>query len=219
MEFDPNEIIAVRTDPTYLNCIEQSRVRARGCRARGDLRPKKIVDDHMIEFYGSERAGNCDAYGKWFSNCVCAKITVDHEVNLSSEHYFQRQKFIIDESDQYVLEWCHERKLNIHDQIKANNAVRDHMATLSPVAVAKFGQSIRSAPIRSDWDNIRDKVMWDALVAKFTQNDEFAKALISTGERVLIERAPTDSYWAINNSGIGDNTLGAMLMVVRSMLE
>lgn len=219
MEFDPAELEAITTDPFYLEQMEICRRLARENKATGDKNPPKNITDNMIEFYGSERGGNNDQYGKWFSNCVFARIEVDGEKNNSSEHYYQRRKFLIDENDPIVRKWCKERSVKVDTQIRNNQLIRDRMATLSPVAVAKFGQSMRDAPIRGDWEQTKYSVMWKALVAKFTQNPEFAEKLKSTGEKVLIERAPTDAIWAVNNGGLGTNMLGAMLMLLRSFLE
>lgn len=219
MEFDPSELTFIREDPRYIACVDRSRQAALAAHNRGEARPKKIVDDEMIEFYASERANNGDVYGKWFSNCVYAKINVDNETNISSEHYFQREKFRISPDDFAVQKWCREHGKDVNDQIICNELVRERMATMSPVQVAKFGQTMRSVPIKGNWDNLRDAVMWKALVAKFTQNEEFKRVLLDTGNRALIERAPTDSYWAINNNSKGENTLGVMLMAIRNLLN
>lgn len=219
MEFDPVELDTIRADVKYQTEILRSREYAKLNKKSGNNHPPKIVDDLLIEFYGSEHGGNNDKYGKWLSNCVYAPIEIEGEKNKSSEHYYQRYKFIVHKDDHEFIKWCHERKVDPVTQIENNNLVRMHMATLSPYAVARYGQTVRSVPLRSDWDRIRDRIMWDALVAKFTQNKDFAAALKSTGDRVLIERAPTDSYWAVNNTGTGSNTLGVMLMVIRDLLE
>ncbi|SIP86049.1 NADAR [Pacmanvirus A23] len=217
MEFDQNEIDVILTDTKYQEQLERSKLYAKEQRKQGILRPNKIVDDELIEFYGSNRNGS-DPFGKWFSNCVFARIIVDGKINNSSEHYFQREKFVICIDDK-IKNWCRERKIPIEVQLKNNQLIYDKMATLSPVAVAKYGQTVRNAPIRSDWDEIRLSVMYKTLFAKFTQNKDFGEALKNTGDKVLIERAPTDSYWAVNNSGVGTNMLGVMLMVIRNVIE
>jgi ribA/ribD-fused uncharacterized protein len=66
---------------------------------------------------------------------------------------------------------------------------------------------------------IRNEVMWRALAAKYTQNEDYKSELLETGNKVLIERAPTDAYWAINSSGSGENMLGLMLMAIRNLLR
>lgn len=218
MEFDLVELENVRAGHTYQQELLRSCEYAKLNKKLGN-KPPKIVDDKLIEFYGSERGYNNDKYGKWLSNCVYAPIDVNGEKNKSSEHYYQRQKFVVSKDDPDFIKWCNERRISPEKQIENNNNVRSHMATLSPVDVARYGQTVRSTPMRSDWNNIRDIKMWEALIAKFTQNKDFADALKSTGTRVLIERAPTDAYWAVNSSGNGLNTLGVMLMVIRELLE
>lgn len=218
MEYDPNEIATVRDCGRYREQLDRSKENAAANTMQGITLPRKIVDDQLIEFYGAERGDNNDQYGKWLSNCVYARIVIDGEINNSSEHYYQREKFRISREDPNVIKWCKERRTPIDIQLRSNQTVRDAMAILSPVQVAKFGQSTRDAPIRGDWEDIKNMVMWKALVAKFTQNPTFAEALKNTYPRILIERAPTDKYWAINNAGTGENTLGVMLMVLRDML-
>lgn len=208
MDYDVNELIAVRESEHYKKQI------ARICAPC----IQKIVDDELIEFYGSEKRGNNDKYGKWLSNCFIARVEIDGELNRSSEHYYQREKFRIDATDPHVIEWCKLRRVPVELQLNINKAYREQMATVSPVIVARQGRT-KSVVIRGDWESVKNAVMWRALVAKFTQNAEFAAALKSTGTRVLIERSPNDRYWAIDNRGVGANTLGIMLMVIRSFLE
>lgn len=67
---------------------------------------------------------------------------------------------------------------------------------------------------RIDWENIKNQVMWKALVAKFSQHEVLKQLLLSTGNRTLIEDSPHDSYWGIGNDGKGLNMLGKMLEAV-----
>lgn len=219
MYYDPAELEAIREDSEYQECVKICRRTAIDYLSRDITRPPKIVNDRMIEFYGSEKNNNCDSYGKYFSNCFVAKIKMDDAYHLSTEHYYQKSKFDISVGDLVVAEWCKKVRKTVQEQIECNELVREQMSTMSPVAVAKFGQTCTSAPIRGDWDRVRNRYMWDALVAKFTQLDNFREALVCTGTRVLIERTPTDKYWGINNDGKGENTLGVMLMAIRSQLE
>lgn len=217
MNYDENELSAVREQPNYIAQLARCRAAARLAKMGGISQPPKIVDGELVEFYGSERAGNNDKYGKWLTNCVGAAILVDGIKHSSTEHCYQKCKFQI-QPDAQIANWCKQHGISVGDQIKQNINTINYMSTLSPVAVAKYGQTNKNIPIRSDWDAVRNEVMWNALVAKFTQNAEFATKLKETGNRVLVERAPTDAYWAINNSGLGENTLGVMLMIIRDTI-
>ena len=70
--------------------------------------------------------------------------------------------------------------------------------------------------MRSDWDKVRDQVMYEVVFEKFSQNSKIRERLISTGEAELIEgNTWNDRYWGVCN-GIGQNKLGKILMRVRS---
>ena len=87
----------------------------------------------------------------------------------------------------------------------------------SPMKVANMGRS-RQHPMRSDWEAIKDQVMYQAVLAKFTVNLEIQKVLLDTGEEAIIENAPGDYYWGCGKDGSGQNKLGQILMKVRASL-
>ena len=77
----------------------------------------------------------------------------------------------------------------------------------------------REKPLRKDWESVKDQVMFDAVLAKFTQNPDIARKLLSTGDAYLIEHTKNDSYWADGGDGSGKNRLGEVLMAVRDSLR
>lgn len=79
------------------------------------------------------------------------------------------------------------------------------------------------------WNGVRQIVVYEGLIAKFTQNEELKKQLIATGGAVLAECAVKDRIWGIGLSmqnpdrldmskWNGQNLLGYSLMMVRSRL-
>ena len=77
----------------------------------------------------------------------------------------------------------------------------------------------RQNPLRQDWEEIKNKVMLQALRMKFSQNPEIAKELLATGDAILIEHTRNDDYWADGGDGSGKNKLGLLLMQVREELK
>lgn len=76
----------------------------------------------------------------------------------------------------------------------------------------------RSLMLRSDWENIKEEVMYKCLQSKFS-NKELSKALIETYPHELVETNTWgDTYWGIYNK-IGDNRLGKLLMQLRDELR
>ncbi len=77
----------------------------------------------------------------------------------------------------------------------------------------------RHVPLRSDWEKIKEKVMYEICLAKFTQNPELKKELLQTGDCELIEgNSWNDTYWGVCN-GYGKNKLGKILMQIRAELR
>ena len=109
------------------------------------------------------------------------------------EHYFQAQKFAVQEARERIRR------------------------AASPKEARTLGQS-RSHPIRADWDEVRELVMLKALRLKFSVAT--AKALLlSTSDRELIESSPYDHFWGSGQDGTGKNRLGQLLMQVRRELQ
>ena len=79
----------------------------------------------------------------------------------------------------------------------------------------------RQAPIRSDWLDVRIKVMRFWLTKKFLQNDELYLKLCQTGSAHLVEgNSWNDTFWGVSNeTGIGENWLGQLLMELRTELQ
>lgn len=134
-----------------------------------------------------------DAYGE-FSNFASFPISIRGLVWPTSEHYFQAQKF----SD--------------HEYREAIRNARTSMQA------AQMGRD-RAKRLRDDWDFVKEGIMLEALREKFSQHEELAKLLISTGDAFLIEHTENDSYWGDGGDGSGLNRLGILLMQVRDEMK
>jgi hypothetical protein len=72
---------------------------------------------------------------------------------------------------------------------------------------------------RSDWETIKEEVMYKALQAKFYQHKRLGQQLRDTGDRELIKHSPYDSYWGDGGNGTGKNRLGVLLMKLRDDMK
>lgn len=142
-----------------------------------------------IEFYST--------HGQWgfLSNFYRSRIQLDGRNWQTTEHYFQAMKF---ENDPDLVE-------------KVRRAP-------SPTAAAAIGRD-RTLPCRKDWEDVKETVMKNALMAKFTQHPELCEKLLATGTATLIEHTSNDYYWADGGTGAGKNRLGHLLMDVRNTLR
>lgn len=143
-----------------------------------------------------------------FSNFFRRPIELDAKVWPSSEHYYQANKGLDEETIELIR------------------------ALKTPREAADTGRII---PMRPDWETpatgpdvpitrlmsvkfVKDMVMWRALVAKFTQHDDLKKLLLSTDDALIVEHTVNDRYWGDNGDGTGFNHLGRQLMDLREVL-
>jgi hypothetical protein len=100
---------------------------------------------------------------------------------------------------------------------KTDSAVeRDNIWVAETPRIARdLGQTVQ---MRSDWDVIRIDVMYECVLAKFLQHKNIRDQLMATGDEILIEDSPVDSFWGCGSDGTGKNMLGQVLMRVRKEL-
>lgn len=129
-----------------------------------------------------------------FSNFSRHSIELKGETWETSEHYFQAQKFAGTKHESEV------RKAK------------------GPREAADMGRD-RQRPLRPDWEKVKDDIMREAVMAKFTQRKDLKEILLSTGDATLVEHTENDSYWGDGGNGTGKNMLGKILMEVREILK
>ena len=87
---------------------------------------------------------------------------------------------------------------------------------LQPNHAKSLGRRVK---LRSDWEKIKDQVMYDCVKDKFTRNLDLKNKLLATKDAKLIEgNTWNDKYWGVCN-GVGQNKLGHILMKVREELK
>jgi ribA/ribD-fused uncharacterized protein len=134
-----------------------------------------------------------DEYG-CFSNFSPHPIRLDGKTWPTSEHYFQARKFA-----------------GTPDEEEVRRAK-------SPRIAARMGRS-RERPLRKDWESVKDSIMHEAVLAKFTQHADLREVLLATGDSLLVEHTENDAYWGDGGDGSGKNRLGQILMIVREELR
>ena len=131
-----------------------------------------------------------------FTNFAAYPIHLDGEQWPTTEHYFQAQKFIGTPYLKYI---------------GTLQTPRDAFSLSRESQVSQW--------LRSDWEQVKQDIMYKALLAKFSQHSNLRAMLLGTGEKKLIEHTSNDSYWGDGGNGTGQNHLGRLLMKVRSELS
>lgn len=129
-----------------------------------------------------------------FSNFSAHGFELGGKYWATVEHYFQAQKF---------------------EGTPHEDAIR---TAANPKVAKSMGQD-RKRPLRADWEKVKDTVMVRGVLAKFQTHTAIRQILLDTGDRLLVENAPSDYYWGIGQDGSGRNQLGKTLMAVRKQLR
>jgi N-glycosidase YbiA len=136
--------------------------------------------------------GTGDEYG-CFSNFAHYPIKVKGRLWPTNEHYFQAQKF---------------PGTDYEEEIRKSK---------SPANAKKMGRT-RKYRLRKDWEQVKDAIMREAVLAKFTQHEDICAILLATGDAIIVEHTRNDDYWGDGGDGHGKNRLGKILMNVREEL-
>jgi ribA/ribD-fused uncharacterized protein len=145
-----------------------------------------------IKFYRA----NEKPYGA-FSNLYRREIDFEGVTYATSEHAYQSGKPRKDA----VREWL--------------------LAAPTPSLLAMAAHGLYVWDIQPGWSKTKFDRMKRVLQAKFTQHDDLAKLLLSTGNERLVEAATVNNL--VNRTwgevdGVGRNMLGKLLMEVREEL-
>ena len=102
------------------------------------------------------------------------------------------------------------------------------LATTDVAVIKALGRQVKGYN-DSYWNGVRQIVVYQGLMAKFSQNEKLKNLLLSTGDSILAECAVKDRIWGIGVSmkdadrldkakWKGQNLLGYALMLVREKL-
>ena len=145
----------------------------------------------MILFYGRTRP---DPKYWPFSNFYPSGFSTEGKWYPTSEHYFQSMKF---------------GDLGLRERVRMKG---------TPMEAAIMGRD-RTNPLRPDWEEVKDEVMFDAIAHKFSAHSDLNELLTSTGNEEIVEDAPHDFYWGWGVDHSGKNMLGKLLMRLRRIFR
>ena len=108
-------------------------------------------------------------------------------------------------------------------QAAKTDTMQDYLAIARAKTPGESKRLGRRVHLRSDWEQVKDQVMLDALRKKFAI-PELREKLLATGDANLIEGTLWhDQYWGVCNcdrcKGKGINILGKLLIQVREEIK
>jgi len=149
--------------------------------------------EEKILFWKTFENGRPLPYGE-FSNFSRNPFSFEGIIYRTSEHFYQSRKFLENEHRYAVID------------------------AESPKLAAEIGRQ-KHRPLRPDWEEIKVHVMMEALRLKFRAYPGIRNLLLSTGNVLIVEDSPYDSYWGRGPDGTGKNALGKCLMALRLEFE
>ena len=131
-----------------------------------------------------------------FDNFSSFRVLADGILYCTVEHAYQSAKFLQTAPEiARQIENCY----SAHDAQKIAYANKDKQ--------------------RKDWDEIKLSVMEKLLRLKLEQNPYVKKKLLETGNYIICEDSPKDSFWGIGPNRDGRNELGKLWMKLREELK
>lgn len=149
---------------------------------------------NIIKFYEPE-----NPYG-FLSNFYPAPITIESVTYPTVEHYYQSRKFISKDNPQIQ---------EIHEKVAR---------AATPAECFKISREFDHLKL-SDWNIRKKREMFRGVMFKFKQHPELREQLLATGDALLVEDSPVDSFWGCGGDGKGENYLGRMLSNIRQALQ
>ncbi|MEH1939383.1 MAG: N-glycosidase [Nostoc sp.] len=132
-----------------------------------------------------------------FSNFSPHGIHIQDTYWPTVEHYYQAQKFV-SSTDAAIIPLIH--------------------AAATPEEAAALGRC-GTRQLRRDWDLVKTEIMREAVLKKFLTHTDIREVLLRTGDEILVENSPTDSFWGCGANKCGQNHLGKTLMSVREEIR
>ena len=150
---------------------------------------------------------NPDEENGYLSNWYPSRFIVKNRVFSSMEQFMMVRKAV-----------------SFHD----DSAAAQILATEDVARIKELGRHVSNYDDHH-WNGIRQIVVYEGLLAKFSQNEDLKEQLKATGDAVLAECAVKDRIWGIGLSMSdpdrmnrekwqGQNLLGYALMMVREQL-
>jgi len=181
---------------------------------------KKVNTNADVVYFYDEKAEN----GLFSNFYECSeknslKLIINGKSWKTVEHFFQASKFLgsneTPKSREYSELIRNASTANIAKILAGQKLGGGYpwRTKLNPVITEFLNYHVT---LRPDWDSVKETIMKEVIVAKFTQNVELKASLLATGNKLLVEHTTRDSYWGDGGDGTGQNRLGHILMAVRS---
>jgi ribA/ribD-fused uncharacterized protein len=159
----------------------------------------------VIEFYGTK------GEFAYLSNFYNSMFELEGKMWPTVEHYYQASKATTTKDRDWIAE-----AFGPGEALKRGRSVvrrADWESVVGESALHVLFSDDRGVVV----ELVKDHIMYTALISKFTQRLELARALVRTGDEPIVEASP-DGYWGWGKNKKGLNKLGRMHQLIRKHL-
>ena len=162
------------------------------------------------------------------------KITDTHVYFYSGKEVFSNWYVTEKQFTDYIENWTFDSTEQAFMYCKAQffadqEKVEQILVQTDPRAVKELGRQVKGYDDKA-WECVRLGFMTYVNYLKYSQNEEFKKLLLSTGNKILVEASPYDKIWGVGlgaddplildkKNWKGKNLLGVSLMKVRELIK
>lgn len=147
-------------------------------------------------------------------------------VNGEFSNHYVREFVVNGNTFRCVEQYMMAQKALIFRDFETFNKV---MNSVNPAEMKHLGREVKNFDAEK-WNEVKVRVVKNAVFAKFSQNWDLRKMLLETGDKMIVESNPMDRIWGIGMCKSdkevmnkmdewGENLLGKIMMEVREELK
>lgn len=98
-------------------------------------------------------------------------------------------------------------------------SIRDRIINAASAHEAFKIAEVEKSYRRTDWDNVKEDIMYQIIWEKVNQHEYVRRKLLATGDREIVENSWRDDWWGWGLNRNGKNALGKIWMKIRQELR